>query len=71
MLNVKPNITSLITGIYECQKKILINRRLVRELEMDGNHDHLKKYLEEINKLEKKIKELQKDLKEKYLKNEP
>ena len=36
MLEVKYNIKSLISSIYECQKKIIINRRFIRELEMEG-----------------------------------
>ena len=38
MLDVKYNIKSLISSIYECQKKIIINRRFIRELESEG-HD--------------------------------
>jgi hypothetical protein len=37
MLEVNYNIRSLISGIYECQKKIIINRRFITELELEGN----------------------------------
>jgi hypothetical protein len=66
MLDVKSNINTLIASIYECQKKIILNRRLIRELDNQTDHDALSKYTEEIKILETKILELQKALKEKY-----
>jgi hypothetical protein len=64
MLDVKYNIKSLISSIYECQKKIIINRRFIRELESEG-HDtgNLKN---EIDDLERKIGEFQKELRKRY-----
>jgi len=64
MLDVKYNIKSLISSIYECQKKIIINRRFIRELELEGND--ATKLKNEIKELEKKISEFQKDLRKRY-----
>ncbi len=64
MLDVKYNIKSLISNIYECQKKIIINRRFIRELEAEGND--ISKLKNEIEDLERKIIEYQKELKLKY-----
>lgn len=64
MLDVKYNIKSLISSIYECQKKIIINRRFIRELELEG-HDTVK-LKKEIDDLEKKIGEFQKELRKRY-----
>ena len=64
MLDVKYNIKNLISGIYECQKKIIINRRFIRELEDDGRDTT--KLRSEISELEAKITEYQKELKKKY-----
>jgi len=64
MLDVKYNIKSLISSIYECQKKIIINRRFIRELETEG-HDTLK-LKNEIDDLERKIGEFQKELRKRY-----
>lgn len=64
MLEVKYNIKSLISSIYECQKKIIINRRFIRELESEGQSiAHLEK---EILELEGHIKKFQKELRKKY-----
>ena len=64
MLDVKYNIKGLISNIYECQKKIIINRRFIRELEEEGGDTRglLKENLE----LEKKIGDYQKELRKKY-----
>lgn len=64
MLDVKYNIKSLISSIYECQKKIIINRRFIRELESEG-HDTMK-LRSEIDDLERKIGEFQKELRKRY-----
>ncbi len=64
MLDVKYNIKNLISGIYECQKKIIINRRFIRELEDEGKDTA--KLRNEITELEKKITDYQKELKKKY-----
>ena len=64
MLDVKYNIKGLISNIYECQKKIIINRRFIKELEEEGGEtDRLNK---EILDLEKKIAEYQTELRKKY-----
>ena len=64
MLDVKYNINSLISSIYECQKKIIINRRFIRELESE-RHD-TSKLKNEIDDLEKRIGEFQKELRKRY-----
>ena len=64
MLDVKYNIKNLISSIYECQKKIIINRRFIRELEAEGND--FTKLKSEIEELERKIIDYQKELKRKY-----
>jgi peptidoglycan hydrolase CwlO-like protein len=64
MLDVKYNIKSLISSIYECQKKIIINRRFIRELESEGNDTN--KLRGEISDLEHKISEFQKELRKRY-----
>ena len=64
MLDVKYNIKNLISSIYECQKKIILNRRFIRELESEGND--VAKLKSEIEELEKKIIDYQKELKKKY-----
>ncbi|UCH13526.1 MAG: hypothetical protein JSV22_10475 [Bacteroidales bacterium] len=64
MLDVKYNIKNLISSIYECQKKIIINRRFIRELESEGND--VTKLKNEIEELEMKIIDYQKELKKKY-----
>jgi len=64
MLDVKYNIKGLVSGIYECQKKIILNRRFIREMEAEGQDTTL---LENENrKLEEKIVEFQMELKKKY-----
>ena len=64
MLNVKYNIKDLVSSIYECQKKIILNRRFIRELEIEGKSTT---NLEDENLiLEKKIRDYQKELKRKY-----
>jgi hypothetical protein len=64
MLDVKYNIKSLISSIYECQKKIIINRRFIRELESEGNDTQ--KLKNEITDLEHRIGEYQKELRKRY-----
>jgi peptidoglycan hydrolase CwlO-like protein len=64
MLDVKYNIKSLISSIYECQKKIIINRRFIRELESEGSDTM--KLKNEITDLEKRICEFQKELRKRY-----
>jgi len=64
MLDVKYNIKNLISSIYECQKKIILNRRFIRELESEGND--VTKLKNEIEELEQKIIDYQSELKKKY-----
>jgi hypothetical protein len=64
MLEVKYNIKGLISSVYECQKKIIINRRFIRELESEGQSAvHLER---ENKELEGKIAQYQKELRRKY-----
>jgi hypothetical protein len=64
MLEVKYNIKGLISSVYECQKKIIINRRFIRELESEGQSAvHLER---ENRELEVKIALYQKELRRKY-----
>jgi hypothetical protein len=64
MLEVKYNIKSLISSIYECQKKIIINRRFIRELESESQSTaHLER---ENRDLESQILNFQKELRKKY-----
>ena len=64
MLDVKYNIKSLISSIYECQKKIIINRRFIRDLESEGSDTM--KLRNEIMDLEHRISDYQKELRNKY-----
>lgn len=64
MYEVKYNIKGLISSIYECQKKIIINRRFIRELESEGT-DSSKLRLENKD-LEMQISNFQKELRKKY-----
>lgn len=64
MLDVKYNIKGLVSSIYECQKKIILNRRFMREMEVEGLDINLLEV--ENQKLEEKIAEFQKELKKKY-----
>ena len=63
MPNAKNNIKNLISGIYECQKQILINRRFIRELETHGNSNNTSRLKYEIVILQKKIIAFQDELK--------
>ncbi len=65
MLDIKYNIKGLVSSIYECQKRIILNRRFMRELEVESQSIN---HLEEENKhLEEKIREYQRELKKKYM----
>jgi hypothetical protein len=64
MLDVKYNIKSLISSIYECQKKIIINRRFIRDLESEGIDSS--KLRNEISDLERRIGDFQKELRKRY-----
>ena len=66
MLDIKSDIKSLISSIYECQKKIMFYRRMIREQEFDINREGISKILDEIELLESKIKDLKNELKAKY-----
>jgi hypothetical protein len=64
MLDMKYNIKGLVSSIYECQKKIILNRRFIREMEAEGLDSRL--LVDENQKLEERIAEFQKELKKKY-----
>jgi hypothetical protein len=52
MLNVKENVRRLISNIYECQKKILINRRFIGDLLSEGNRNAVSVLQDEIKCLQ-------------------
>ncbi len=64
MLDVKHNIKNLISSIYECQKKIILNRTFIREMEYEG--DDATRLIDEIEDLKLKIRKYQQELKQKY-----
>lgn len=64
MYDIKYNIKGLISSIYECQKKIIINRRFIRELEAEGGDSSKLRNENEI--LENEISGFQKELRKKY-----
>jgi len=66
MLNVKENVRRLISSIYECQKKILINRRYIQDLLSEGNRNAVSLLQDEINRLQEKIREFQVELNERF-----
>jgi hypothetical protein len=66
MLDIKDSIKSLISGIYECQKEIMINRRFIRDLLLEGNGNNTSRLQNEIQGLQWKIIEFQKELRERF-----
>jgi len=66
MLNLKENIKTLIADIYECQKKIMVNRRFIRELEILGYSNNTSRLKYEITLLQREIALFQDELKIKY-----
>jgi polyhydroxyalkanoate synthesis regulator phasin len=66
MLNVKENAKKLITDIYECQKKIIINRRYIQDLISEGNRNAVTSLQEEITRLQVKIREFQGELNQRF-----
>jgi hypothetical protein len=66
MLNVRENVKRLISDIYECQKKIMINRRFIRDLISEGNCQAVSELQNEIKRLHEKITEFRIELNERY-----
>jgi hypothetical protein len=66
MLNVRENVKRLISNIYECQKKIMINRRFIRDLISEGNCQAVSELRDEIKRLHEKITEFRIELSERY-----
>jgi len=66
MLNSQYSIQNLIATIYECQKKIIFNRRVIKEIELFGNADDISTLIKEIESLQKKIEDLRRELSDKY-----
>jgi len=64
MLDVKYSIKNLISGIYECQKRIIINRRFIHELESEGRDTTM--LINEIHQLEGKLRDFQMELNSMY-----
>lgn len=58
------SVKELIRSIYECQKRIIITRRLIRDMEAEGMDTE--KQREEILGWEKEISKFQKILRKKY-----
>ncbi|MBN1789101.1 MAG: hypothetical protein JW830_01305 [Bacteroidales bacterium] len=65
MLDVKYDVKTLISRIYEYQSNILINHSIIRELLQEGN-GNISALHNEIRHLQEKIKESQKELIEGY-----
>ena len=65
MLNVKNSAIKLISSIYECQKRIMINRRFIQDLLLEGNGNS-SGLQNEIKSLQSKILEFQRELRETY-----
>jgi hypothetical protein len=66
MLNVKENVKRLVSNIYECQKKILINRRYIQDLLSEGNRNAVSSLQDEISNLQEKIRVFQSELNERF-----
>jgi hypothetical protein len=66
MLDVKKSIKRLISSIYECQKHIIINRRFIQELFLEGNGNNTSGLQNEIICLQGQIIEFQAELREKF-----
>jgi hypothetical protein len=66
MLNVKENVKRLISDIYECQKKIMINHRYIQDLISEGNRNAVASLQDEIRRLHEKIQEFQMELNERF-----
>jgi len=66
MLDVKENVKILISNIYECQKKIMINRRFIKDLLSEGNGNAVLELQNEIRHLQEKIREFQRELSGRY-----
>ena len=66
MLDIKDCVKSLISKIYECQKRIIIDRRFIRDLLLEGNGNNTSGLQNEIKNLQEKIIEFQKELRERF-----
>lgn len=65
MTEVKSNVSKLVSLIYEYQKKIILNKKFIRELAIDGID--LVRLRDEIFMFERKIAEFQNELRMKYI----
>lgn len=61
---VTTSIKNMILGAYECQKKIIINRRIICELDLEGKDTS--KFKNENMCLQEKLKDYQCKLRKKY-----
>lgn len=66
MLDVKKSIKGLISKIYECQKHIIINRRFIQEILMNGNGNNASGLQNEIHCLQVEIIECRRELRERF-----
>ena len=64
MKNTQYDIKNLITHIYECQKKIIINKRFIKELDSMGEDTGILN--KEIRDLEGKISVYKNELRKNY-----
>jgi len=66
MLDIMNSINDLISSIYECQKKIILDRRFIHELQIEGKESETYRLQKEIQRLQEKILQYQAELSEKY-----
>ena len=64
MKNSQYDIKNLVTQIYECQKKIIINKRFIRELDQLG--EDTSNLSKEVRDLEGKIGVYKTELRKNY-----
>ena len=66
MLDITYSISDLISSIYECQKKIILNRRFIHELEIEGKEFETQRLQNENIRLQEKIVKFQAELSERF-----
>lgn len=66
MLDIMYSINDLISSIYECQKKIILDRRFIHELQIEGKESETYRLQKDIQRLQEKILQYQAELSERY-----
>lgn len=66
MLDITNSMNDLISGIYECQKKIILDRRFIHELQIEGKESETYRLQNEIRLLQEKILQYQAKLNERF-----